>query len=51
MHLRTFDHFQLKQRGFTALVRAAQGGHADCVRVLLEARADMHVKDNVCVLT
>ena len=35
------------QFGLTPLIWAALKGHADCVRVLVEAGADMDGKDNV----
>ena len=35
------------QSGWTALIRAAENGHADCARLLLDAGADAKVKDNV----
>jgi hypothetical protein len=38
------------QIGRTALIRAALHGKADCVRLLLEGRADKNAKDNVCDL-
>ena len=37
----------LSQGGWTALMRAAIEGHADCVRLLLDAGADMDAKHNV----
>jgi hypothetical protein len=33
--------------GLTALMRATAEGHADCVRLLLDASADKEAKDNV----
>ncbi len=38
------------QSGKTALVVAAQRGHFDCVRLLLDAGADANVKNKVRVL-
>ncbi len=38
------------QRGTTALIRAAQYGHTDCVRLLLEAGVNMDAADIVRVL-
>jgi hypothetical protein len=35
------------QRGATALIFAAVTGHADCVRLLLDAGADKNAKDKV----
>ena len=35
------------QNGFTALMRAAQEGHIDCVKALLEAGADKEAVDLV----
>ena len=35
------------QIGMTALMCAASGGHADCMRLLLDAGADKELKDNV----
>ena len=35
------------QDGFTALLVAAQEGHCGMVRMLLEAKADVNMKDNV----
>jgi hypothetical protein len=35
------------QSGDTALIRAAEGGHTDCVRLLVEAGADMNILNNV----
>jgi hypothetical protein len=32
---------------FTALIRAAQAGHADCVRLLLDVGADKDAKEYV----
>ena len=34
------------QRNNTALLNAAENGHAECVRLLVEAGADMEVKDD-----
>lgn len=36
------------QNGCTALTLAVLKGHADCVRVLVEAGADKDATDNVC---
>jgi hypothetical protein len=38
------------QDGRTALMRAANNGHADCVRLLLDAGANKNAKDRVCVV-
>jgi hypothetical protein len=35
------------QCGYTALMEAAQWGHAECVRLLIDAGADKDAKDNV----
>ena len=35
------------QDGFTALLAAAQEGHCGIVRMLLEAKADVNMKNNV----
>ena len=35
------------QDGFTALMVAAQNGHCEVVRMLLEAKADVNIKANV----
>ena len=35
------------QDGWTALIRAGYNGHADCVRLLLDAGADKNAKANV----
>ena len=35
------------QDGFTALLVAAQEGHCEIVRMLLEAKADVNMKNNV----
>ena len=35
------------QYGWTPLMSAARGGHADCVRVLLDAGADKEVKRRI----
>jgi ankyrin repeat protein len=35
------------QNGFTALICAAENGHADCARLLLDAGADKEVKNLV----
>ena len=37
----------LAQDGRTALIWAAIGGHADCVRLLLDAGADRNAQENV----
>jgi ankyrin repeat protein len=37
------------QLGRTALVIAAARGHADCVRMLIDAGADKDAKDRVCI--
>jgi hypothetical protein len=34
------------QRNYTALIRAAVGGHSECVRILVDAGADKEVRDN-----
>ena len=38
---------QLEQDGSTALIIAAANGHADCVRLLLDAGADANARDGV----
>jgi hypothetical protein len=48
MLTRTCTHEHV-QDGRTALILAAAFGHADCVRVLLDAGADKNVKSNVRV--
>ena len=35
------------QGGFTALLVASQEGHCEAVRMLLEAKADVNMKNNV----
>ena len=35
------------QNGFTALIVANQEGHCEVVRMLLEAKADINMKNNV----
>jgi hypothetical protein len=35
------------QSGWTALIWAAEKGHADCARLLLDAGADKNAKTNV----
>jgi ankyrin repeat protein len=35
------------QGGFTALMFAASSGHADCVRLLIDAGADKEIRNNV----
>ncbi len=37
------------QNGYTALIEAAHKGHADCVRLLIDAGADKDAKDEVRV--
>ncbi len=39
--------FCLAQHGSTALMYASQGGHLDCVRLLVDAGADKDAEDNV----
>ena len=39
--------FDSVQNGFTALHAASQEGHCEFVRMLLEAKADVNMKDNV----
>jgi ankyrin repeat protein len=41
------DFFLANQRGKTALMVAAEISNTDCVRVLLEAGADIHAADDV----
>ena len=36
-----------KQCEFTALMRAAEYGHADCLRLLLGAGADMNARERI----
>ena len=36
-----------RKNGFTALLVAAQEGHCGIVRILLEAKADVNMKNNV----
>ena len=38
---------QTRQEGSTVLVMAAANGRADCVRLLIDAGADMEAKDKV----
>lgn len=38
-----------QRRGFNALICAARYGHVECVRLLLEAGADVGALDNVRV--
>ena len=38
------------QKGSTPLIDAAASGHADCVRLLLEAGAQKDAKDSVCIM-
>ncbi len=38
------------QNGFTALTRAVHWGHADCVRLLIDAGADKEARDNVNIV-
>ena len=40
-------HLTLYRIGFTALIVAAQNGHCEVVRMLLEAKADVNIKANV----
>ena len=35
------------QEGWTALILAAGNGHTGCIRLLLEAGADLEVRENV----
>ena len=42
-----YDEHTRAQIESTALIRAAEEGHADCVRLLLDAGADKNAKDNV----
>jgi ankyrin repeat protein len=42
------DHTLVDDAGLTALYRAAQSGHVDCVRLLIDAGADIRKADNVC---
>ncbi len=52
-HRNTHTHTRARaQRGRTALIGAVVNGHADCVRLLLDAGADQDVTDKVraCVL-
>ena len=37
------------QSGRTALLKAAQGGHLEIVKVLIEAGADVNLRDDVCI--
>ena len=37
----------IAQLGYTALIHAAEMGHTDCVRLLLEAGANKEVTDSV----
>jgi ankyrin repeat protein len=41
-----FEHVHA-QMGFTALMMAAEDGHIDCVRLLLDAGADKNAEENV----
>jgi hypothetical protein len=40
-------HITYAQYGYTVLIRAAENGHADCLRMLLDAGADTEAKDEV----
>ncbi len=42
-----FDAHTRAQSGYTALIRATENGHVDCVRLLLDAGADKNAKDVV----
>ncbi len=35
------------QSGYTALIRAAENGHVDCARLMLDAGVDKNAKDKV----
>jgi hypothetical protein len=39
--------FKTRQNGCTALARAGENGHADCMRLLLEAGDDENSSDDV----
>ena len=45
--VRVSIEFLVPQNFTTALIRAATTGHADCMRVLLEAGADKEARDRV----
>ena len=38
------------QNGYTALMYAADNGHTDCVRLLLNSGADKSAKNKVCIV-
>jgi hypothetical protein len=44
-----YDFLSPLQWGSTALVRAAENGHADCLRLLLDTGAQKIVQDSVRV--
>lgn len=44
-----FSRMAFVQFGGTVLIRAAQLGYTDCVRMLLEAGADTGAKEKVCL--
>jgi ankyrin repeat protein len=39
---------RIAQLGYTVLILTAAHGHADCMRLLLEAGADKDARDAVC---
>ena len=51
VHTLRWSHIGRRRRraqlGQTALIRAAGNGHAECVRLLLDAGADTNAKDEV----
>ena len=45
------DDFMQSNRGFTALVFAAQNGHTDCLRLLVNAGANVNaLEESVCLV-
>jgi ankyrin repeat protein len=46
----TIQHITDEQDGCTALHKAVINGHYDCCQLLIQARADVDIKDNVSAL-